>query len=809
MSCPCDSRIFPPRLTIVPGLSWLPRQLATLPEFRAALLQQVRSHKALNHWKADVSTDLGMMLLEMGAYVFDAVAFYDEVIANECYVRTARLPASLHSLVAQLGYVPRPATGSTVLLAAWADGRLPVTVPRRTAFRSGAVAGGPPQVFELVADATIHPLNNQWTAARTRPTTLGGPTSTLLLVPRSARVRAADVLLISTAGLPGVTVSVSAVAPQTGIAGDVYIAATLAAPVPFTAGTALNGVSLLKPTRRAAFWNLTLQSGDSQPVDIPTDGSASSLVLDRVNHAIRVGDTVLVGVGSDYRCFTVSSAADIQMHLPPPAATSVTSGGTTTTITPPPVPVPATQLTLDANLNEPGRRAAGSADWTGTNSGGSAAEFILYFGMQSAGTLTLDVDPLLAPASSVALRGPIATPFAQQIPPAQFVLSDINTQAVALTGSIDYPHALLAVDGGAGWSASLTAPVSVFGNILTATRGQSVLNEVLGNGDGSIANQSFTLKKSPLTYFPTPSATTAHGFTSTLQMLVNGIAWQEVPSFYGTGPADRVYIVREQEDGTSVVTFGDGVSGARPPSGTGNVTANYRYGAGAADPPALSVRQLAKPVSGLRNVRNPLAAFGGSDAEAAGATRRLAPRSALLLGRAVSIDDMQVVAAQTPHVIAATAAWAWSPGQQRPLVQIWYIGDSSLESTVRGRLRILADPTVSFAIDPAIGLPTALSLDVEIDSRRRNADVASALTTALTDPVTGLLAPANIGIGTTLFVSALFEWVLAVEGTVAVTAAQWNGTDFPDYGMNAGDGCYFDLSAANAVAVNAHGGIDG
>ena len=51
-------------------------------------------------------------------------------------------------------------------------------------------------------------------------------------------------------------------------------------------------------------------------------------------------------------------------------------------------------------------------------------------------------------------------------------------------------------------------------------------------------------------------------------------------AFSGAGPQDEVYIVRQNEDGESIVTFGDGETGARLPSGVKNVTASYRFGAG-------------------------------------------------------------------------------------------------------------------------------------------------------------------------------------------------------------------------------------
>jgi len=43
---------------------------------------------------------------------------------------------------------------------------------------------------------------------------------------------------------------------------------------------------------------------------------------------------------------------------------------------------------------------------------------------------------------------------------------------------------------------------------------------------------------------------------------------------------DRVYSIRRDADGAAEVIFGDGVSGARLPTGDSAVVASYRYGAG-------------------------------------------------------------------------------------------------------------------------------------------------------------------------------------------------------------------------------------
>ena len=128
----------------------------------------------LAKWRAHDADDFGLMLLEMWAYVCDVVAFNDQALANESYLRTAVLPSSLRRLVAMIGYLPRPELASVTDLGALVEGRVPVAIPAGTAFRSAAFGSEPPQVFETSADAIAHPDANQWTVVPPRAATLSG-----------------------------------------------------------------------------------------------------------------------------------------------------------------------------------------------------------------------------------------------------------------------------------------------------------------------------------------------------------------------------------------------------------------------------------------------------------------------------------------------------------------------------------------------------------------------------------------------------------------------------------------------------------
>jgi hypothetical protein len=180
--------------------------------------------------------------------------------------------------------------------------------------------------------------------------------------------------------------------------------------------------------------------------------------------------------------------------------------------------------------------------------------------------------------------------------------------------------------------------VTINANVARATHGETV-HEVLGSGSAAKAHQSFALKKPPLTYI---SAPTPSGTLSTLDVRVNDILWQEVPSLYGLGRRSQNHIVRIDDDGRTSITFGDGSNGARLPTGVENVTAVYRSGIGHdGEVGAGSLTILQTRPLGVRGVTNPLPASGAESPEKLSDARRNAPVTVLTLDRIVSLLDFE------------------------------------------------------------------------------------------------------------------------------------------------------------------------
>jgi hypothetical protein len=260
--------------------------------------------------------------------------------------------------------------------------------------------------------------------------------------------------------------------------------------------------------------------------------------------------------------------------------------------------------------------------------------------------------------------------------------------------------------------------VRIYGNVAAATHGETRA-ETLGNGDGARALQRFLLKQKPMTFVPAPNPT---GVDSTLAVFVNDVRWRETDMLVGLGPRDRRFVTDVDDDDTTAVIFGNGIEGARLPTGTENVRAVYRTGIGrggnvrAGQITLLSTRPL-----GSKEVINPLPASGGADRETRDQARRNAPLAVMALDRLVSVQDYQDFARVFAGIGKARAA-ELSDGR-RQLVHLTIAGadDISIEPhsdlfrNLTEALRRYGDPSQPCRIDLRELLLLVLSARVRID----------------------------------------------------------------------------------------------
>jgi len=766
--------------------STLPAQAQTFPEVRRSLLAGVPQKAALQDWRARGERDFGLMWLEMWAYVADVLGFYDERISNESYIRTAALRPSLRRLVGMLGYVPAPGIAGSATVAGIAEGRTLVNVPARAGFRSGPVGTQPPQVFESDQGADVHALANSWQIGPVPVSTApSGDLFELIFETKNFGLGKDDFLLLTHPNLGSAQVTkVSEIRAFQGKDKRTYLRVILdsANPVSFAPKDAaqpldVQQVKVQKPRIAASITTNTILSDFSDPTSVvpafenPEGQDFTAVYLDAIYRTIRTNDGIIVARESRQlrKATTVDHVDEKPVVLP---GTVILPDGTNAQTT-----TQVTQLTLKPKL---------TLDDDNFNPN-APTEISFHFDFVDGGRLAqvAETEPpssVLSTGNGVALTGIIEAPPAatnigggvKRLGTQPFLLRDADNQGLLVDGTVTFnadgtANFLAQPEQDASLPATLKTPITVFGNLLQLTRGESVFNEILGNGDGRTPHQTFKLKKKPLTYVVDTSVTPAGG-RSTLEVRVNQVLWREVKSFFGRGPEDQVYIVRIDDGQNAILTFGDGVRGARLPSGIDNVVASYRFGSGFAAPPAGGIRQLARAVKGLRRVESPIDAVNGKDPDSPDTLRTAAPRSALLFGHPVSAADFEVLANLIPGVVKAVAEFLFIDTTQGAGIVVTYIGSARREDVIAA-LQKDAEPGLAIDARPANAQGCFFYVGIEVDRRYDKDAVALDVRNALIDPDTGPLAKKNAPIGRPLYRSTIFDVIHSIPGVVGVTAA--------------------------------------
>ncbi|MGV8803588.1 MAG: baseplate J/gp47 family protein [Polaromonas sp.] len=276
------------------------------------------------------------------------------------------------------------------------------------------------------------------------------------------------------------------------------------------------------------------------------------------------------------------------------------------------------------------------------------------------------------------------------------------------------------------------ASLKINANVAHATHGESV-NEMLGSGNAAQAHQRFVLKKPPTTFV---SAATASGVQNTLTLRVGGVRWDELPSLYGAAPDAPVYTTRLDDDARMQLIFGDGVQGARLPSGTANVTAHYRSGLGRDGEVAAGTLTMLRAMPlGLRDVANPLPASGAQDPERLADARRNAPLTLLTFERVVSRLDYENYARAYPGIGKARSDLLWVNGAALVFLSVAGATGGAPGAEVLAHLKTsisqASDPSQRFAAGAFVPRYFNCGVQVAVDPRHFVADVLAAVAQAL------------------------------------------------------------------------------
>jgi len=131
MSCDpliTDPFVFPQRPANRPGLPRIAFRIGRYADFVEVMKRGIDAAPELSGWTHRLPDDPGIALIEGAAIVGDILSFYQEVYANEAYLRTAAWRESVSELVRLTGYRLAPGIGGRSTLAFEARGTLPVVI---------------------------------------------------------------------------------------------------------------------------------------------------------------------------------------------------------------------------------------------------------------------------------------------------------------------------------------------------------------------------------------------------------------------------------------------------------------------------------------------------------------------------------------------------------------------------------------------------------------------------------------------------------------------------------------------------------
>ena len=239
------------------------------------------------------------------------------------------------------------------------------------------------------------------------------------------------------------------------------------------------------------------------------------------------------------------------------------------------------------------------------------------------------------------------------------------------------------------------ASVIVHGNVALATHGETV-QQLLGSGRASAPFQRFTLAHEPLR---TCSRAAIHrARTRALDVRVNDVRWDEVPTLFGAGPRDRAYALRSDEAGrrtssSATASAARGCRRARTTCARSTARASARRG----NVKAGALAQLLDRPLGVKGVSNPEPASGGVDPESEESARASIPLGVRTLGRAVSLLDYEDFARAFSGVAKANAAVLQLRAGATVVVTVAFEGGDRLDD-LADALRTHGDPRVEVLV---------------------------------------------------------------------------------------------------------------
>lgn len=259
----------------------------------------------------------------------------------------------------------------------------------------------------------------------------------------------------------------------------------------------------------------------------------------------------------------------------------------------------------------------------------------------------------------------------------------------------------------------------------------------------------------------------------------NGTTWTPVRDLLSSAHNAPNFVAETDDGEIPSLRFGDGILGSKAVSG---LQATYRIGNGrsgnvGADAIAHAVTTAISPLTGISDVRNPLPAQGGVDAETLDQVRSFAPWAFRTQERAVTEADYAEVAQRFSEVQRAQATLRWTGSWHTMFITVDRKGGLPVDDAFRSRLRNFLEQFRLAGYDLEIEAPLFVSLDIAftvcVAPGYFPGTVRGALLDAfsdrdLPDGRRGFFHPDNLTFGQPVYLSQIVAAALQVPGVRGV-----------------------------------------
>lgn len=276
----------------------------------------------------------------------------------------------------------------------------------------------------------------------------------------------------------------------------------------------------------------------------------------------------------------------------------------------------------------------------------------------------------------------------------------------------------------------------------------------------------------------TPTSNTSDANAALKQRLQSLLrTWTPCRDLLSSNGNDLHFVVEMDDQDFAHLRFGDGQNGQAPGVGE-QFTATYRVGIGVAgNVGAETITHVITTQPGLKP-RNPLAATGGTDPEPIARVKLLAPKAYQSeLVRAVSADDYARLAERNPRVQRAACALQWAGTRYEAHVAIDPRGTDAVDHALLRQIQAELYRYRRIGHDVVVVPPTYVPLDIAMTVQVLPGYARGHLETLLRnifsdnrlpDGSLGFFHPDNLTFGESIYVSRLVAAAQNVDGVESV-----------------------------------------